>query len=364
MADNADLLAQLVANNTQLNQKMAEQQQTITVLLQQIKNPAPLQVQYVPAAPNDADVRAEKVQKINLNIRKSNRLKLFKVSNDSDIKLFLKKFDEELQNMKVMVGLDENLTRDEYVPIFRSCLDYPVVERVGQVLTSKGKTWENVTIDDLVVYMKDEFGSKQTDVANVLKQFGPQRLAKRPDESVAEHYFRWLQNIPEVMKPTNDQGYKDFVDLVHRSMYYISLEDEFLQKALSDLKDPNPDLKKYFDEAVNAESRLKAFQDITKSSTSVEDKGVTISYVSNKKKGAKSDKSNKGAKQKDVSTGDNAKFGDKQKQNSDKQKPKQNSKSPDQNNSKKKWCSHHKQNSTHVTKDCLVLQNLKRELIK
>ena len=53
--------------------------------------------------------------------------------------------------MKVMVGLDENLTRDEYVPIFRACLDYPVVERVGQVLTSKNKTWENVTIEDLVV---------------------------------------------------------------------------------------------------------------------------------------------------------------------------------------------------------------------
>ena len=206
MGDSTELLAQLVARSEIQDKKMAEHQQTITELLQQIRNPAPLRVQYVPAAPNDADVRADKVQKINLNIRKSNRLKLFKVSNESDIKLFLKKFNEELTNMKVMVGLDENLTRDEYVPIFRSCLDYPVVERVGQVLTSKGKTWEDVTIDDLVVYMKDEFGSKQTDVANVLKMFGPQRLAKRLDESVAEHYFRWLQNIPEVMKPTNDQG--------------------------------------------------------------------------------------------------------------------------------------------------------------
>ena len=94
MADNADLLAQLVARSETQDQKMAEQQQTITALLQQqtallqqIKNPAPLQVQYVPAAPNVDEVRAEKVQKINLNVRKSNRLKLFKVSNDSDIKL-------------------------------------------------------------------------------------------------------------------------------------------------------------------------------------------------------------------------------------------------------------------------------------
>ena len=89
--------------------------------------------------------------------------------------------------------------------------------------------------------------------------FGPQRLAKRPDESVAEHYFRWLQNIPEVMKPTNEQGRIDFVDLIYRSMYFVSLEDEYLQKELSDSKEPYPDLKKYFDEVVSAESRLRAF---------------------------------------------------------------------------------------------------------
>ena len=128
-----ELLAQLVARSTLQDQRIA-------TLMEQLKNPAP--VQYVPAAPNADAVRKEKVQGINLNIRKSNRLKIFKVSTDSDIKLFLKKFEEELNNMKVMVGLDGNLTRDEYVPIFRSCLDYPVVERVTQVLTSKGKTWE------------------------------------------------------------------------------------------------------------------------------------------------------------------------------------------------------------------------------
>ena len=116
------------------------------------------------------------------------------------------------------------------------------------------------------------------------------------------------------MKPTDNAGYKDFVDLIHRSMFYISLEDEFLQKALSDMKEPNPDIKKYFDEACNAESRRLSFQDISKSSTSVENKGVTISHVSNKKKWVKSDKSGtQGVKHKtDVSThGDNAKFGDK-----------------------------------------------------
>ena len=141
MGDANDLLAQLVANSAK--------QKQIVALLQQIKQPPPVQVEYRPAAPADADIRAEKVQKINFNIRKSNRLKPFRVSADSDIKLFLKRFDEELQNMKAMVGLNGVLTKEEYVPIFRACLDFPIVERVGQVLTSMGKTRDSIPIVEL-----------------------------------------------------------------------------------------------------------------------------------------------------------------------------------------------------------------------
>ena len=243
MTELQDILSRLVTNSekqeerivTQQNQ-IADQQNQIAELLRTLKDPPPVTVDLRQPVVADAVIRAEKIQKINFNLRKSSRLKPFKVTADSNIKLFLKRFDEELTNMKAMVGLDAVLTKEEYVPIFRSCLDFPIVERVGQVLTSKGKTWDNISVDELNSLMKDEFGSKQTDVANVLKQFGPQRLAKSPDESVAEFYFKWHQNIPEVMKPTDEQGRKDFVDLIHRSMFYISLEDEFLQKALSDMK--------------------------------------------------------------------------------------------------------------------------------
>ena len=60
-------------------------------------------------------------------------------------------------------------------------------------------------------------------------------------------------------------------------LFYIALDDEFLQKALSDLKDAKPNLKKYFEEACSAENRRMSFQDISKSSVSTESKGVTIS---------------------------------------------------------------------------------------
>ena len=102
------LLEQLVTRSAQQDQRIAQ-------LLEQLKNPAP--VQFVPAAPNADNVRKDKVQSINLNIRKSNRLKLFKATAENDIELFLKKFKEELNNMKVLVGIDGTLTRNEYVPL-------------------------------------------------------------------------------------------------------------------------------------------------------------------------------------------------------------------------------------------------------
>ena len=138
MTEVTELLAQLVTSNKRADEryaeqhekyveqqiKIADQQGQITELLKTLKEKEP------PAGPNPETLRAEKVQKINFNLRKSNRLKPFKVSADTDVKLFLKKFEEELKNMKSMVGMAEDLSRDEYVPIFRSCLDYPIVERV------------------------------------------------------------------------------------------------------------------------------------------------------------------------------------------------------------------------------------------
>ena len=73
----------------------------------------------------DADiVRAEKVQKLSMCMRKSNRIKVFRHTNDSDIRKYIKKFEEELKSLKPMVGINNDLNRAEYVPLFRAALDW------------------------------------------------------------------------------------------------------------------------------------------------------------------------------------------------------------------------------------------------
>ena len=201
MSEITELLAQLIQDNKEQKEKAVE----LETRLAKEREDAEVTLK----AP-DVDqnvVRSDKIQKLNLNMRRSQRVKPYKVSGDIDIKLFLKKFDEELINIKALVGLaGENLEKDEWVPIFRSCLEFPVVERVEQILTSQAKKWEDMTEDLLVKLMKEEFGEKQTEVAKVISMFGTQRLTKSPNEKVSDFYFKFMQNIPEIMKPIENKN--------------------------------------------------------------------------------------------------------------------------------------------------------------
>merc|ERR1711942_415131 len=228
--------ARIVEQNnkiSQQNDQLKESQDQIKALIEALKNTN---------GPDVGAIRAEKVQKITLNLCKSSKLKPFKISQD--VKMFQKLFIEQLTIMKAAVGITDDLSREEYIPIFRSCLEFPVVERVQVAMAGlvPAKTWADVTIAEMNKLMVDEFGTKQTDVANVLELFGQHRLCKKPDESVSDFFFRWQNNIPDVMKPSNDDERVTYVDLIERALFYIALDDEYLQKSLSDLKEDKPSL--------------------------------------------------------------------------------------------------------------------------
>ena len=308
-------------------------------------------IQVAAAAPDPAAIRADKVQRIALGLRKSNRIKDFKHHKDSNIRIWIKKFEEEIKSLKTMIGIDSELTRDEYVPLFRGSLEYNVVKRVNQVFKTENKTWETITKDALHKLMIAEFGIKHTDVASVLSQFGPSRLSKSSDQTVSEFYYDWHSQIPNIMKPSTDDEYKNLADLILRAMFYISLNDKYLQQALSDLKDDNPTLKTYLDEAVSAESKRKCFQDIAVSSSSLDSSGgVTISKwdTSFGKDNKSHQKNQKGAKPKG---GDSKKKPD----NDNSASKKDTDKNQKQNPKKKGFCKECKIKG-HYTNDCWKLK--------
>ena len=177
------------------------------------------------------------------------------------------------------------------------------------------------------------------------------------------------------MKPSSDDEYKYFADLIHRAMFYISLDDTYLQQALSDLKTPNPTLRSYMEEAIAAESRRKCFQDIATTSSTLDSKGgISISKQETtygNKKSFYKDANFKGVKNKtkfsDNVQSKNNKGGNgqnfnqnqkqSQKQNFD-QKSKQNSEQNVNQKSKKdknRFCDHC-QTKTHDTNYCYILK--------
>ena len=101
------------------NNKLTEQ---VIALCQALANKEPVQVQVQPAQRNPVDVRAEKVQQLALNLRKSSRIKVYKP--EFDVNVYLRKFAEEVKTLKHIAGIDDDLLRDEYVPIFKSSLDF------------------------------------------------------------------------------------------------------------------------------------------------------------------------------------------------------------------------------------------------
>ena len=108
---NEEYMKQLMDTVVQQRDHMAVQQGQITDLVNALKakpgvaNPVAVNVQPAPIPANV--IRAEKVQKLSLNLRKSNRIKLFKA--DTDIQVYMRKFGEEIKTLKQMVGIDDDL---------------------------------------------------------------------------------------------------------------------------------------------------------------------------------------------------------------------------------------------------------------
>ena len=130
------ILTKMVEKSEEQQERILQQQNQITGLIDAIKAMPgvahPIAVNVAAPVIDPLIARAEKVQKLSMNMRRSTRIKVFKASTEFDIRIYIKKFEEEINTMKQIVGIADDLTREEYVPIFRNSLDFTVIERVEQ----------------------------------------------------------------------------------------------------------------------------------------------------------------------------------------------------------------------------------------
>ena len=179
--------------------------------------------------PTAEAIREEKLSKLNLALRKSSKIKEYKDTQEMNIKEWLKKYEEEILVLKRMSGIEDNLSSDEKVLMLKDKLDYHVIKRVDTAFRNEGHAWDTVTYNELTKLLKEEFGGKVAEVCEVLMQFGPNRLKKTSDMSVAKFTHQWLDQLPECMVPEDTEvANRAFVDLIKRALFYYSLNDPFI----------------------------------------------------------------------------------------------------------------------------------------
>ena len=194
MGDELEEMKCLVKRMTNAATTMQEENLKLITALN-ARPAAPGGAAVVPAAPavDPAIVRGEKMAKLNFALKKSVKIKDFKEAQELDIRDWLKRFDQEIQAVKKMSGINDNLTRDETIDCMKDKLDYAVIKRLDTAFNAKDDplTWERVTVAELKTVLIEEYGTKETDVSSVLIQFGPNRFKKTPEMSVARFYHMW-----------------------------------------------------------------------------------------------------------------------------------------------------------------------------
>ena len=99
--------------------KMADENVKLIAVL--AANPAQQPLPHV-QQPDAAAIRSDKFSKLALALRKSGKVKDFKEGQDSSVEDWLKRFDQEVLQLKKMSGIADDLTHAEYIEYIRDKL--------------------------------------------------------------------------------------------------------------------------------------------------------------------------------------------------------------------------------------------------
>ena len=96
LAMQTELKQQSAASQAQIATSQAQIANLIAAMQQMPGVGNPINVAVNQAVPDNGVIRADKLQRVALGLRKSNRVKEFKHNKDSNVRLYIKKFDEEV----------------------------------------------------------------------------------------------------------------------------------------------------------------------------------------------------------------------------------------------------------------------------
>ena len=189
--------------------------------------------------PDEAVVRATKLEKLYGFFIKHTKLKEYKPYDSIDVRLWLQQFDAAIESIaSAGCGLDlatNPLTPVEFVKLFKTKLNYQVESEILQSLHATGKEWTTATILEVRTAMQQLYMRREPQVSSVLKLFSRDRL-KKGNLSVAAYYAKWKESLAPSLVCNTDAEKVLCYDLFMRSSFYYGIDDPYIQREVSNIK--------------------------------------------------------------------------------------------------------------------------------
>ena len=164
-----------------------------------------------------------------------------------------------LGSINVNLDLESDpMTQSEFMQCLQLKLEHDTKKRLESAFLADSLTWQTVTIQQIETLMLSEFGSKEPDIAAVLACFGPDRFKRPKEMPISQYYHKFMENLPEVLKPNTNEEFKKSIDKVQQAIFYDGLNDRYIEKEVCNLKG-EVNVRNVLDEAIAAEARQKTF---------------------------------------------------------------------------------------------------------
>ena len=199
-----------------------------------------------PQVPDAAATRISKMERLYGFFIKHNKLKDFKPGESTDIYEWLKQFDASIETIaSAGCGLDlaaAPLTDPEFIRLIKIKISYQVESEILQDLQTVNKTWADATQIEVRTAMMNLYRKREPPICGILKMFAPDRV-KKNDLPVAAYHAKWKDSLsPSVICHTVADKVA-FYDLVHRGSFFYGLNDPYIQKEISSIKEPDQSLQ-------------------------------------------------------------------------------------------------------------------------
>ena len=81
------------------------------------------------------------------------------------------------------------------------------------------------------------------------------------------------------MMPSSNKEHNEFTDLIQKALFYLNLEDKYIQEGLCKSQEDEQKLPKFLEEAVKAEAHRKAFVEIGTTGAKLDNtNGITVAH--------------------------------------------------------------------------------------